>query len=749
VNAQAAISWRNRLDKILYFFPFQLLFLQLKRNYLLLSFWLLLFAFVLDGIGSKYGISHLFLYPEYRGCNDSIAYCLLGFSIGGFIVSYNLYTYIIHSHRFPFLATLDKPLYKFSINNFIIPLTFILVYSWSSYQFQVDKELVPQKEAFFNLLSFTLGVFLMAGFSFVYFRLTNKNIRFFTDKLGEEGKEESLASSALQKSSSWEDLEKRTEDWRVDTYMFSFRRVLLARSIKHYPREVLEKVLAQHHVNASFFELMIIISFILVGLFREHRVFEIPAASSAVLFFTVLVMLFSAIYSWIKGWTFPLIISMILIINFSPVLTSSFNLETRVYGLDYSGEKEDYNSEVLKNSITPDDYDRSLKIQIKSLDNWKSKVSKGMNKKPKLVILSVSGGGLRSALWTMKSVLTADSAMNGELLNNTHLITGSSGGMIGASYMRELVRENGLDYSELSAEPCFDDISRDILNPMILAMATHDLALRYRKAEVDGDYHLMDRAYSFERKLNINTSNRLNKKLSDFVEPEFESRIPTMIFSPTINLDGRRLIVGAQDFSFLCLTEEGELQENVCYTKLFKDRDPLNTEFTSVLRMNATFPYVLPASTLPTSQLVKVADAGLRDNFGLRVSFNYINELKEWIELNTSGVVLVEVRDTRKNAEKKPSPKMLLNELTSPLGGVYSNVIRTQDYDNELQLDLLRKSLSVPIHRIPFELELANEKRATLSWHLTKFEKESVLSGVKTESFLSSLNELKVLINDN
>jgi len=655
----------------------------------------------------------------------------------------------MHSHRFPFLATLDKPLYKFSINNLIIPLTFILVYYWSSYQFQLDNELVPQKEAFLNLLSFTLGVFLMAGFSFVYFRLTNKNIRTFTEKVREEGKEESLASSALQKPSSWEDLEKRTEDWRVDTYMFSFRRVLLARSIKHYPRAVLEKVLAQHHVNASLFELMIIISFIVVGLFREHLVFEIPAASSAVLFFTVLVMLFSAIYSWVKGWTFPLIITIILIINFSPVLTGFFNLETRVYGLDYSGEKDDYNSEVLKNSVTLDDYDRSLKVQIKSLENWKSKVSKGMNEKPRLVILSVSGGGLRSALWTMKSVLTADSAMNGELLNNTHLITGSSGGMIGASYMRELVRENVLDYSELSAEPCFDDISRDILNPMILAMTTHDLALRYRKVEVDGEYHLMDRAYSFERKLNINTSNRLNKKLSDFVEPEFESRIPTMIFSPTINLDGRRLIVGAQDFSFLCLTEEGELQENVCYTKLFKDRNPFNTEFTSVLRMNATFPYVLPASTLPTSEIVKVADAGLRDNFGLRVSFNYINELKEWIELNTSGVVLVEVRDTRKNAEKKPSPKKLLNELTAPLGGVYSNVIRTQDYDNELQLDLLRKSLSVPIHRVPFELELPNEKKVTLSWHLTKLEKEAVLSGVEKESFLNSLKELKVLINAN
>ena len=478
----------------------------------------------MDGIGSKYGISHLFLYPEYRGLNGCIAFGILGFSVGGFIVSYNLYTYIIHSHRFPFIATIDKPLFKFSINNFIIPLTFILIYFYCSFRFQVNSELVSKGDAFLNLFSFTVGVFLMSGFSFLYFYFTNKNVRHFTEKLEEEGEiEESFASSALQKTSSWEDLEKRTDDWRVDTYMFSFFKIMLARSSKHYPRKVLEKVLTQHHVNASYFEILIIISFVVVGLFREHPVFEIPAASSAVLFFTVLVMLFSAMYSWIKGWTFPVILLIILSINFSPILTESFNLETRIYGLDYSGDLPEYNSESLNNSVTVDEYERSKNNQINSLENWKNKVSNASDTKPKLVILAVSGGGLRSALWTMKSVLTADSSMNGELLKNIHLITGSSGGMIGASYMRELFSEGAFAQPGFNRNEHFDAISRDILNPMVLAMATHDLALRYRKVEVDGSHHLMDRAYAFENQFEF-----ISVLIENFIETplEFRTKFP-------------------------------------------------------------------------------------------------------------------------------------------------------------------------------------------------------------------------------
>ena len=62
-----------------------------------------------------------------------------------------------------------------------------------------------------------------------------------------------------------------------------------------------------------------------------------------------------------------------------------------------------------------------------------------MHHKPKLIIINTSGGGLRSALWTFYSLQYADSLLHGELLKHTELITGASGGMLGAAYLRELL----------------------------------------------------------------------------------------------------------------------------------------------------------------------------------------------------------------------------------------------------------------------------------------------------------------------
>ena len=49
------------LRRALYFFPFQLLMLHLKKSHGLLVLWLLLFGFVTQSIGSKYGVTYLFL----------------------------------------------------------------------------------------------------------------------------------------------------------------------------------------------------------------------------------------------------------------------------------------------------------------------------------------------------------------------------------------------------------------------------------------------------------------------------------------------------------------------------------------------------------------------------------------------------------------------------------------------------------------------------------------------------------------
>ncbi|MDX2037427.1 MAG: hypothetical protein SFX72_12315 [Isosphaeraceae bacterium] len=71
-------------------------------------------------------------------------------------------------------------------------------------------------------------------------------------------------------------------------------------------------------------------------------------------------------------------------------------------------------------------------------------------------------------------------------------------------------------------------------------------------------------------------------------------------------------------------------------------------------RMAATFPVVTPAVYLPTTPAVRVVDSGFRDNYGVELAADWLFQNREWIERNTSGVVLVQLRcfdDTRDRAE--------------------------------------------------------------------------------------------------
>ncbi|MBK8949726.1 MAG: hypothetical protein IPM68_12985 [Flavobacteriales bacterium] len=69
---------RHWLRRAVYFFPLQLLVLHLKKNHLLLFFWLVLWAYVTGNLGQKYGIPYLFLYPEYMGAVTPGASCSTG-----------------------------------------------------------------------------------------------------------------------------------------------------------------------------------------------------------------------------------------------------------------------------------------------------------------------------------------------------------------------------------------------------------------------------------------------------------------------------------------------------------------------------------------------------------------------------------------------------------------------------------------------------------------------------------------------
>jgi hypothetical protein len=113
--------------------------------------------------------------------------------------------------------------------------------------------------------------------------------------------------------------------------------------------------------------------------------------------------------------------------------------------------------------------------------------------KPKLVIVNCSGGGLRAAMWANYVLQETNRDSKGAAFTSTHLITGASGGMVGAAYFRAIYQYQGGILSKKQGEDELANISRDLLNNVTFNLVSHDLFLRYRKFEVNGEKYLKDR----------------------------------------------------------------------------------------------------------------------------------------------------------------------------------------------------------------------------------------------------------------
>jgi len=766
----AATTVRMRLRRLLYFFPFRLVILHLKRNHLLLLFWFILFGYITGSLGTKYGIHYLFLAPEYMGKVNFSSFALLGFSCGGFIMAFNIYSYIMHGFKFPFIATVSRPFIKFCINNFIVPTIFILVYIYFTIRFQMDKEFIPLSDALFNVLGFLIGVFSFSIISVLYFYTTNRDL-FKISGMAESEFEKKFNKNqankaALHRQLKWYKAIHRDGSWHVETYMSGLFNIKLARDSKHYNPELLQKVFAQNHINAAFFEIAIVISFIIVGVFRDYPVFRIPAGASLFLLFTIVLMLLSALFSWFKRWTITFIIGLFLLINYTSSRYELLRFKSYAYGLDYTTKKANYNNEELKKINNNKFHYKDRFNNLGILDQWRNKNISKEDPKPKLIMICTSGGGLRSALWAFHSIQHVDSLMDGELLKHTQLVTGSSGGLIGASYLRELYLKHQLDKNfSYYGYQYKDNISKDVLNSVSVAIATNDIFIRYQKFK-DGDKkYTKDRGYAFEKQLNENIGGLFDKRIGDYRRYEKNAIIPMLVFTPTIVNDGRRLLISSQPMSFLknhipvenwLDTTQQDTQfnpsaliENVEFSKLFGKQLADSLRLSSAIRMSATFPYIMPMVTLPSDPLIEVMDAGLRDNYGVKLAVQYLYSVREWIQENTSGVVLVQTRDRQKDFETDGEKNSsLIRRLVTPFGSMYGNFTTVQDYNSDQWLLSADAWLGAELDLVTFNLRhnKKTDDNISLSWHLTTKEKQQILNSIHSNENELEIKKLRKLV---
>lgn len=736
------------LNRIIYSFPIQLFVLFFKKNHILMLYWILLFGFITDTLASRWGIPYLFLDPEYMGRVDCWSFLILGGAFGGFIMTYNISSYILNGYRFPFLATLSRPFFKFILNNCIVPLVFLSVYLYNFVNFQLYNEYQSYTVVLGELAGFLAGLILVISATLAYFTSTNKDI-FKMFGISVESEDNVLRAHRVR---NYRRDRKKEELWRVDTYLSSPLNLRLVRGTQHYDSDILMSVFRQNHLNAAVLELLVFSIFILLGLFRETSFFRIPTAASLTLLFCMFIMLLSAFRFWLRAWANFTLMIFFLVFNFASGF-EILNPVNKAYGLNYS-TKVPYTSESLIASNDTTYAKEDFQYTLETLEKWKQKATGGdTSLKPKLIFLNTSGGGLRAALWTYRVMQVVDSLSKGKVFRHTELITGASGGMIGAGYFRELyLRKEEKKIPTHTSDEYFNLLGKDLLNPIALSITVSDLFFRVQRFK-DGKYeYTKDRAYAFERQLNENVNGVFGKRLKDYLEPEHSAQIPMMVITPTIINDGRRMFVAPHSLAYLSTPVQRKdfyykpIPEGLNFIRFFKANDAENLRFTTALRMNATFPYIMPNVSLPSEPTIEVMDAGVRDNFGVRTSLKFLFVFRDWLEKNTSGVIFLQIRDTPHNPEFSPNPKKsIVQSFTTPIGSFYGNFPKIQQYNHDEYFQFasswFKNSLDVVVFELPNEKE-----KVSLSWRLTTREKDYIYKAIHLRPNRLALKELNALL---
>jgi predicted acylesterase/phospholipase RssA len=387
--------------------------------------------------------------------------------------------------------------------------------------------------------------------------------------------------------------------------------------------------------------------------------------------------------------------------------------------------------------------------------------------KPKMAIVAVSGGSIRSGVWTAKVLTEIEKAIPG-FPHHLRLITGASGGMIGASlYAAELPRpepeNHGRTRSGDQLESLVRKLNHDCLHPVACQLALGDLPAVFSSRPLE-----KDRGKALERAWEELSDRVLAQPIHKLAQGEAEGWRPSLVFSPMLAEDGRRLLISNLDLDFLTQSEGPFLLDED--SRYLKQRGPASEDLYSLsayqffrlfplaqptfklstaIRMSASFPYISPAVSLPTDPPRRVVDAGYYDNFGVNIAMSWLLRHWHWLEENTSGVVLIQVRafDSPRDIESAERSAALaeksslataqswrnsLHWLTTPLEAALKARSAGMSFRNDEQIamfaDWLRETRddrrgSEFFQTVSFDCNAT----ASLNWYITQAEFDEIL----------------------
>ncbi len=384
--------------------------------------------------------------------------------------------------------------------------------------------------------------------------------------------------------------------------------------------------------------------------------------------------------------------------------------------------------------------------------------------KPRLAVIAVSGGALRAALWTTFVLDKLEQELP-RFPCHVRVISGASGGMLGATYFSATLTGPGGHDRGRDHRAFVEAIAEDDLTPVMQRLLFVDVPATAIPRTADSDRGLaLEEAWCKHTPV-------LLKKFTDMDQGEVQGWRPSLIFAPMLIEDGRRLLISNLYLPLLTessgevLSEERDLSSvgdvhkpqsrmavpkgkrpdddrtrySLSALELFnlfpeaRGRLPLST----AARMNATFPYASPPGELPTKPRRRAVDAGYYDNYGVNVAAAWLYHNRAWLAQHTSGVVFIQIRDqvSRRRqlyAEAGDDSWSLgrgIEWLTGPLAGAGSALETTQAFRDDEKVQGLNDYFNAG--RTKFFTTVLFESRADISldWYLTGAERRNLLKG--------------------
>lgn len=734
------------IKNIYYSFPVQLFILHFRKYQVLLIFWYLLFSTISSNFLKSFGADALFFSPEYLGNVNIIAAIIVGTAMGVYIMSWNITTFILHSKRFKFLAATSNPFLKYCINNAILPLIFVFYYFYKLYLFNGEKELMPPREILIEIFGILLGFIAVVIISFGYFFGAGKTI--------ERRMSTIISNPALfRKTYGSKALPRDEFGLKVKYYLNATLGLNKVRTVGHYRQDFIDALFKRHHLAAIAGIFLAFIFLSTAGFLLDNRFFELPAAASILIFFGLMIALIGALSYFLESWSLPVAIVVLLCINFL-YEKEIIDPRNKAYGLNYTDRtaRPEYNKSSLQKLANPAQIAADKINMIGILNSWKAKQPE---KKPVIVFVNVSGGGLRSAAFVMNTLQQVDSLTHGNLMKHSFLMSGASGGMLAAAYYRELYRNNQHGANLNLHDPQYTDrIAGDLLNSIFTSMMARDLLAPTQKFSVGTNRYVKDRGYAFEKKLSNNTGDILNVQLKDLAADEAAGIVPLIFFNSVIKSDGRKMIISTQPVSFMMKAKilQGDTTaspDGIDFSALFKYQHPHDLRMLTALRMNATFPYVLPNVWLPSVPVIDVMDAGLRDNYGQETTLRFIDNFSDWLKENTAGIVILQIRDRSNDNWSQPfETKSVADMIVTPATMLQHNWFKLQDYAQTDQYNNYKNNTDSNLHKIMIMyLPQQEDKVAALNFHLTAREKRDVKQSFNNAGNSDAMKQLKQLLD--